>query len=425
MKILIANVYSYKNKGDAAIVISLIEEIRRIFGDDARVVAQTADINNDEGKYGVPVVSSLLWTLLSKVRTQNIAYRLWILGSGVLSLLTYKMLYRVLGAKADVLLNKDLRDYVKDLQSSDIIIGCGGGYLRTSDSGLENAILLYVTCLNMAYAKTFGKKVYLYSQSIGPVHGKLQKRMLRWLLSYATIIEPREKVSVDYLKSLGVDQSKVHETADPVLLLGGMHAGYEPRVPLKEGKMHVGMTVRKWFNNDHDLEDYITAMAGAIDYLIEEHNAEVFYLPQVIAANFGDDDRLIAERVRTKVHNAKFFTLIDQDMHPYEIINFCAKMHIFIGTRMHSNIFSLINHVPVVAIEYEHKTRGIMRGLGIEELTLPIGDVDTSLLVKTVDGLLDNRDAYSAKIKMNMPSEIAKSRKAIELIHADYAQKVA
>lgn len=419
MKILITNVYSYKNKGDAAIVVSLIKEIRRVFGQDAQILAQTADIKHDEGKYDVPVTQSLLWTLLSRVRDDNIFKRLYVPIKGICSLSMYLFFVNVLHKEFRFLLNRDMKQFVDENKQADLVIACGGGYLRTAHGSLRETILLFVTCLNFLTAKYLGKQVYLYSQSIGPVHGGLQEKMLKFTLNRVDIVQPREDVSVRYLQKLNI-RATVVPTADAALLLGGTGVFPERVAKLDAQKMHVGLTVRKWFKDKAQLEAYETAVAQNIDYLIEKHNAQVFYIPQVIAENFGDDDRIVAKEVWEKVKNKEMFTVVDADLHPFEVIGLCGAMDIFIGTRMHSNIFSLISKVPVVAIEYEHKTRGIMRGLGLEDLTIDIKDVTPETLQQRIDLLLNNKDAYRKLLIDNLPGQVAEGQKAINSIKAAY-----
>jgi colanic acid/amylovoran biosynthesis protein len=421
MRILIANVYSYKNKGDAAIVISLLREVQRVFP-GADIMVQTADALHDEGKYDAPITHSLLWTLLSRVRAQPMPLRLWVLLRGLLGLYVYTGLHRVVGRAPLFIVPRTLRAFVQENQQADLVIACGGGYLRTQSSSLEDWLLLKVTCLNFLAAKYLGKPVFLYSQSIGPVHGESQIRMLRRALNKVDLIEPREDVSVKFLQSLNLT-TPIVPTADPALLLGGTGRFPSEVAELHKGRLHVGLTVRKWFKTEQALQDYIEAVAQTLDYLIKQYNAEIFYIPQVIAENFGDDDRVIARRVWDNVRNQSRFTVIEADLHPFEMIGFCSRLDMFIGTRMHSNIFALVNHVPVVAIEYEHKTRGIMRGLGLEPLTIDIRDVTFASLRQCVDALLQDRTPYQNLIKQNLPAQIMESRKAMEVIKEVYEAK--
>lgn len=421
MNIVISNVYSYKNKGDAAIVVSLVNEIKRVFK-RPDILIQTADVRHDEGKYGEPITSSLLWLLLSSVRDRDPLTRSFVALKGLIGLNLYLGLNRFLKAPR-FLLSKPLQQFVDEYQSADMVIACGGGYLRMPNASLRETILLYVTCLNFTAAKRLGKPVYLYSQSIGPMKSGLQAWILKRALAKVDLIQPREDVSVKYLEKLGVTTPTV-ATADPALLLGGSGQFDKSIAQLKPGKLHVGITVRKWFDTQAELEAYEQAVAQNIDYLIEKHNAQVFYVPQVIAENFGDDDRVIAREVWQKVKNKDDFIVVDKDLHPFEIIGLCGQMDIFIGTRMHSNIFALINHVPVVAIEYEHKTRGIMRGLKLEELTIDIRDVTAESLKERIDLLLAKREHFTDLLTQNLPLQIQTSRKAIEAIKEEYAKTV-
>ena len=64
------------------------------------------------------------------------------------------------------------------------------------------------------------------------------------------------------------------------------------------------------------------------------------------------------------------------------------QLDFLIGTRFHSVIFSLTSGVPCIAIEYEHKSRGIMRELGLEHWVLAIGDVTEARLGRLFDKLV-------------------------------------
>lgn len=422
MRILITNVYSYKNKGDAAIVLALVQEIQRTFN-NPEIIIQTADSQHDTDKYGTPVTESLLWTLLSRVRTRSLLVRLWVPCAGILTLICYCLCFRLFGKGPKFILTDELKQFVTQNLNSDLVIACGGGYLRTPNSSLRETILLTVTCLNFLIAKFLSKPVYLYSQSVGPVNGRLQTRILRTSLNRVDLVEPREDISLEYLRKLNV-RAKIIKTADPALLLDNNGKFPSELAHLKSNRLHVGLTVRKWFDDPKDFARYLMAVAQTIDYLVEEHNAEVLYIPQVIAETFGDDDRIVARQVWARVKNKKYFTVIEADLHPFEIIGLCGKMDIFVGTRMHSNIFALISHVPVVAIEYEHKTKGIMRGLGLENLTIDIRQVTFALLKRKINLLIKNHNHYKKLITNNLPKQIEQSRRAIEVISESYTAKV-
>jgi colanic acid/amylovoran biosynthesis protein len=422
-KVLITNVYSYKNKGDAAITLALIREIKRVFN-NSEITIQTTDIKTDKGKYGVPVSSTLLWILLSSARKEFILKRTLKLTSGIFRLIPYLYLSKTYKKNFDLILSSPFRKFVQQILNSDLVIASGGGYLRTETAGVQDTILLMVTCLNFLSAKYLGKPTYLYSQSIGPVHGRLQHQILKLSLNSVDYIELREETSLNYLKGLRIKTPKI-VTAEPAFLLARL--GKKPILPSvdKVSGMRVGITVRKWFKNDKMLGSYVNAIAQTVDYLAEQHGANIYYIPQVTARNFDDDDRKIALMVKNDVVNKEKFHVIEDDIPPMKLIRLCGSMDIFIGTRMHSNIFALVNKIPVVAIEYEHKTGGIMSALGLEDLVIDINEVDFKSLRNKVATLLRKRGIYINKIEKNLPIQIGKSKSAIEFIKEHYINHAA
>jgi colanic acid/amylovoran biosynthesis protein len=419
LKILITNVYTYFNKGDAAIVLSMLREAERVFP-GSEVTIQTADPLHDHDRYGVATKASLLWILLSSVRNRPLWMRMVKAGWGIAVLVLYAGIFRVSKRRPTGLLSSELRLFVEECHRSDLVVACGGGYLNTSDSRLRETILLTVTCFNFLFSHFLGKKVCMYSQSVGPVYGPIQHRILALSLNKLNLLEAREDISAQMLEKLHVTAPQV-TTADTALLLSDVHR--KPlHVALPDAEFMVGLTVRPWFKGSHQQEQYLKAVAKNLDRLVDERNARSIYLPQVIAAGFGDDDRSAAVELKQYLAHPEAFTILDDDFHPYELIYLCSKMRMFIGTRMHSNIFSLVSGVPVVALEYEHKTRGIMKGFGLEELTIKIGDVTDASLRARVDLLLKDYDKYVRLIHKNLPLQQEKARMAMQRIGEAYAQ---
>jgi colanic acid/amylovoran biosynthesis protein len=415
MKILVTNVYSYKNKGDAAIVFALLQEIKRVFK-ASKTNIQTTDVENDKNAYGVDVSPTLLWLLLSINRDKGQIKQMILFIKNFILIVAYIFIYKLTMKKPSILLSKSINNFFYEVEQSDIVIACGGGYLRTESGSLKNTVLLIVTCLNFLSAYYLNKPLYLYSQSIGPVHGKVQEIILKFALNRVRIVEPREDLSVEYLKRLKI-KTKIMQTTDPVFSLDITEK--HSSISVDNNKENVGFTVRKWFSNELQYNQYVKAFAALIDSVSVSNKAHFYYVPQVIAANFGDDDRKVAEDVLKLVNNKEAVTLISDDLHPLEIAGFCAKLDFFVGTRMHSNIYALINHIPTLAIEYEPKTRGIMRSLDLEDYVIDIADVTDEMIIDKFNDLRRNKTSYLNILKKNILSVQSNSRKAIEYIYAD------
>jgi colanic acid/amylovoran biosynthesis protein len=96
-------------------------------------------------------------------------------------------------------------------------------------------------------------------------------------------------------------------------------------------------------------------------------------------------------------------------------------MDIFIGTRMHSNVFALSEGVPLVAIEYRFKTRGIMQMLGLERWVVDIEQVDGPGLIEILEAAWMERDTLRKTIRQMMPSITEQAGQAGAIIAADFA----
>jgi polysaccharide pyruvyl transferase WcaK-like protein/O-antigen/teichoic acid export membrane protein len=419
-RIVVSNAYSFKNKGDAAIVLALVQEIHRVFG-EASITIQTTDPISDGGRYGTPTAESLLWILLSSKRDRALPIQLVHVAWGLASLATFLTICRLIRVKAYWLLSRKLRHFVRAYEQADLVIACGGGYLRTASGRPRDSLLLLVTGLNFLAATYVGKRVYLHSQSVGPFHGRLQRAIARFILNRVDLLEVREEISLAVAQGLHI-KTRTLLTADAAFLLSQSKL---PRLQWSKppnSSCVIGVTVRDWFHDKRQFDQYCTTMGGLVRFLIDQYQAHVVYLPQVIAARFGDDDRIVARHVSDLV-KSPHFELIEDDMHPLELIRLCHEMKLLVGTRMHSNIFALSSGVPVVAIEYEHKTRGIMEGLGLGNLVVDIQHIKLPVLKEKVSEVLANHDHYSRLVDRNLKRTVAQALRAVEEIKEAYASK--
>jgi colanic acid/amylovoran biosynthesis protein len=94
----------------------------------------------------------------------------------------------------------------------------------------------------------------------------------------------------------------------------------------------------------------------------------------------------------------------------HELKSLYANLDFLIGTRFHSVIFSLASFVPCIAIEYEHKTGGIMRELGLHRWVIPFEDVTAERLQSLFDELIQNADSYRAYLREVIPPYIIQSQ---------------
>jgi len=131
----------------------------------------------------------------------------------------------------------------------------------------------------------------------------------------------------------------------------------------------------------------VNVLAHLIDYLIQNFNARVFFLPQTL--DVRDITTMI--HIFKLVKNKRKIKVITEDYTPLELMILVRHMDLFIGTRMHSNIFALMANVPTIAIAYEHKAYGIMKMMGLEKWVVDINEIDEYKLVSKIEELYKQR----------------------------------
>ncbi|QAY67207.1 polysaccharide pyruvyl transferase family protein [Paenibacillus protaetiae] len=385
MNILIINVHSARNKGDAGIVLSMIDSMReQVPGCRIRIKSRFPHV--DQPAYDVPVNETVQNILVSEGTTkpQKIGYLLRLMKSYAFKI-------------------KD-----PDYEWADVVVSCGGGFLLAH--GLSLMTLQHFIQIKAAY--DYKKPVVIYSQSIGPLVGGFNRKLAAKLLNKTSNIFVRETISEKLLQTIGVtaptevvpDSAFCMEMApsgEIDELVGKIRAEIGDR-PL------IGLTARDWVfpglsGPQERRTRYIQSLARAIEYLERTYRAKVLLMPQVLGPNPFNDDRIISREV-LKAGAIKEAELLDYDFAPRHLKYLYSKMDMFVGTRMHSNIFALANHVPTVAINYEHKTRGIMEMLKLNDYVLEINDIEPAALIAAVEDCWSRRTELRAHLAGTIPA---------------------
>jgi colanic acid/amylovoran biosynthesis protein len=83
-----------------------------------------------------------------------------------------------------------------------------------------------------------------------------------------------------------------------------------------------------------------------------------------------------------------------------------SECHLTIGTRLHSAIISMNFGTPAVAINYEHKSMGVMNQLGLPQMATDVQSLMDGSLIDKVQAILADYDT----IKQNVETAVAHER---------------
>ncbi len=255
---------------------------------------------------------------------------------------------------------------------------------------------------------------------------------MRWLLMRIRVIMVREPLSLDQLRSCGVVHPKSYLLPDVAFAYSGTSRqpalewlrfrGISP----SRDRPFFGMTAIHWSaQNPHFTRqaEYENAFAAVGKYLIKEHDGKVFLFSQVCGPSYSQDDRIPARRIADRLKSFQDSIILVEETIPPDLLKVIyGVMDIFIGTRMHSNIFAMSEGVPIIAIGYQHKTRGILQMTGLEKWSLDIDQVNEQKLIDMLKALYPARFEVRDHLQKKMPALIQQAGEAGAIIARDFEQ---
>ncbi|MEM2045890.1 MAG: polysaccharide pyruvyl transferase family protein [Candidatus Bathyarchaeia archaeon] len=424
VKILIINVHSAQNKGDAALLTMAVKCLRDAFPTSSFTIAAN-DLDSltiAESKVG----SFFYW--MHRVSPEG---KIQWYPAGIMKVLIVSLwalvTYRLLGCPFFLGMSHALKDTINAYFEADLVVSAPGNFLYSSG---KFGFTFLVTAYTMGYALLSGKPLYLLPQSIGPLRRNRDRKLIRWILNRARIVMIREPLSMDELLNVGVSnprcylkpdlafalQSAPIQEATARLRTWGVESDYDR--PL------LGITVINWGarTGREDLQiRYEDALIKAVTYFLDNFGGKALFFPQVRSKAFANDDLQVARRITSQLSKEHYVLLIEEDLSPELLKAIYGLMDIFVGTRMHSNIFALSQGVPVIAIAYFPKTWGIMQMLGLEKWVLDIDKITSESLLSRMVELYQEREHISQYIKAQLGQLIQECSQVGLYIASDFA----
>jgi len=280
-----------------------------------------------------------------------------------------------------------LIDIMRCLRDTNLFISGGGGLIQDS-TGKGWSILYYLGLILVA--KIVKVPVMIYAQGIGPVNKRINKKLIKWILNKVDLITVRDNSSKELLENLGVSGPSIYVNSDPVFLLKKKNINhviniypYIRELINPDVRPLIGVSVREYKSNGSDSK---RIFAQAADYLIENYQAKIIFLPFQF-----DEDVHISEKILSLMKNQA--DVLKTKLEPEELLSLISQLSLVVGVRLHSIIFSSMANIPFVALNYDPKVKYFVEDLGLSELLLEI-DEDISLknIQEKIEYVRENND---------------------------------
>jgi len=406
-RVLITHGYSLEQKGDSALLTVTIREVRRAFP-GARVTAQIMERTRRGQRYaGAGVMSSPIYLIVGTGRGRIIKF------AKLFYVLTISLLWAVLARwdiGADWLLRFSFRDSLAAIRDADVIVPTAGGYIA-GEPGFFPTVSLITILTPLWIAIILRKDILHFSQSIGPLGSRFQHRLVRRTLRHATLIITRESISYDFVLGMGIDPARVVASTDAAFL-------FKARRPMDIRRRYgitartvVGITTKVHLSPKKQAR-YEDEMVRFVDWLTARPGMFALFIPQITSSELNEDDRIINNRLHKRLARPERALSVTDSLSNEETKALINDLDYTVGTRFHSVIFSLTGRVPAIAIEYEHKSSGIMTDLGLRKWVVAMDGLQSRRLIKLFQELQQGRTAYLTQLDSMAPEFQKRARRA-------------
>ena len=304
--ILISGYYGFNNIGDESILRTVIDNLReKLPATDITVLSQ--DPQQTSGKYGVKAARRM-----------------------------------------------HLGDILRSVWRCALLLSGGGSLLQDATS--RRSILYYLFIL--ALAQAMGKKTFIYSQGIGPISGKRNRRLTAFVLKRASGIVVRDRKSRDLLLEIGVPDGLITVTADPVIRVKkpapalGLEILRREGCPRQEGRLTVGWALKARKPDPAFYEE----VRRCVRWLREEYGADSVLIPF-----FHKEDLSVCQAVADGLPDQ--VGCLRQKYLSEETLSIIGCMDVLVGIRLHSLIYAAVMGVPMIGVSYDPKVDSFLASI--------------------------------------------------------------
>lgn len=289
-------------------------------------------------------------------------------------------------------------------READAVFVKGGGFVH-SYGGKTALYYIYFQLYHIFLAQSMGKDVYICPNSFGPFEGWGVKTLVRRAFRKSKLVTAREERSALMCKHvLGIDvkaypdfgfflQNSENDDKETFLKANN----------IPQGRKIVAMTVRphrfpKSNNPAQAYKDFVKSMGDFAEWLYQKGMFPVF-IEHVYAINDHENDSYCINHIVEHLEEGHYAYFSNRKLNCSELKLIYGYFDYIVGTRFHSMIFSMTNHVPGIAITYVgNKGEGIMEDMGLQDYYLRIDNVTFNNLKQKFEYLVQTEETVKNKI---------------------------
>ena len=308
VKVAISGYYGFKNFGDEAILGVLVNHLKQL--NDVDITVFSSDVDYTSKTYSVNSVKRF-----------------------------------------------DLKNVIKTIRNSDVLIS-GGGSLLQDVTSLKSVVYY---SLIIALGILFNKKVIIFAQGVGPLNKKVSQLIVSNLLKNCSLVTVRDEKSLALLRNWGINADLV---CDPI---------YSLDVVQEFNENTVGVQLREFKTMNYNL---LHKLALFIAEKFSDKKIEIFSLQESqdleLCKNFENILKTLNPEIKTEI-------VTDN------IVNRISKLSYLIAMRFHAILVALKCGIKTSAINYDVKVEKLAN-----EANIPLISMDAHENFETIYKKLEN-----------------------------------
>jgi polysaccharide pyruvyl transferase CsaB len=334
-RVVISGYYGFQNLGDEAVLAATIDALRR-FSPTLEIAVLTETPHDTGREYGVDGIS-----------------------------------------------RRRLPEIVRALAGCDLFL-CGGGSLFQDVTSWRSP-WYYLGVL--ALARRVARRSSVYAQGIGPLRGRLVRRVTAHLLDSVPLITVRDRASQAILADMGVRRPQIVLSADPSLLLTPERSPAVERERARwSGSAFFGLAVRSWGERSGTLDVVAEAARSVAVRLGVQWICLPMHLPR---------DLSVADSIAARIGSAA--TVVRSHLSPREMLALIGTLDLLVGMRLHALLFAAAEGVPIVPIAYDPKVAALADELG-DPAPLEVSRFGADDLARAIETVAADRPARRARL---------------------------
>jgi polysaccharide pyruvyl transferase WcaK-like protein len=380
--IALFGLFGVGNLGNDASLFAMLRHLREVFP-DATISSICGDPAKITEEYGIPAVSIYPARGNSRRRSNNRLLRL-----------LYRLFIRL---PAEVAVWWKTVAYLRKV---DLMIIPGTGIL--DDMGLSSSAFAYGLFKWCVSAKLSGAKVLFVSIGAGPIVNRLSRLLMISAARIADYRSYRDKVSKDFMISVGFDAHNDRVYSDLVFSLPTLEAGDGAGPGAEPLRIGVGVMAYRWWKNDQGSVDeiyrtYIEKLTKFVEWLLDQ-GYHVRLLIGEMADQRAVEDVLSRIPARLMV-SAKARIVSEPIVSIEDVLRQVAETDIVIATRFHNVICALMLNKPVVSLGYAKKFDDLMSEMGLTQYCQHIERLNLEQLIEQFRELVFDYQRFRQMIR--------------------------